>query len=166
MACGNNHVTRDYLTSQPTAAPNLREIHVRLPIDTPVPGSNEPDRLKADVWTTRRGAFQDQPGDQRAKPGVTRAQERDTARWDHKDEAGRKTKAYTHLTGRAGWLGPPAMLDRLPSETRHALQQRQVIILGKAPDQLWVNERVTTRDSQGRLQTTVVRLATRRRTKF
>jgi hypothetical protein len=159
MACGNNHVTRDYLTSQPTTAPDLREIHVRLPADAGAA------RIKADVWTTRHGTFQDQPGVSRARPGVTGSDERKTAKWDHVDDAGKKTKAYTHLTGRAGWLGPSAVLDRLPADARQALQQRQVIILGKSPNQLWMNERGTMSNSQGP-QTTVVRFASQRRTKF
>lgn len=162
MACGNNHVTRDYLTSQPTAAPSLREIHMRLPADA------GPDRVKADVWTTRRGAFQDRPGFLRARAGVTGSDEREAnnARWVHVDDAGKKTHAYTHLTGRAGWLGPSAVLDRLPADARQRLQERQVIVLGRSADQLWVNERGTMTDSEGRLQTTVVRLASQRRTKF
>lgn len=150
MACGNNRVSRDYLSSQPVAQSPLREIHARVGDDR---GS---DRLKADVWSTRSGTFIDPPGATRRHKDVDSPGEQ---RWTFAPEPGASSKAYTHMTGRTGWLGPKAVLDRLPAAERQELEGRRFIVLGTKPGQTWINERATTFDSQGRTQRTVVRRA-------
>ena len=156
MACGNNHVSRDYLSSAPVSQSPLQEIHVRLP------GSGSTDSLKTDVWTTRSGTFKDRDGVSREfgsvdSPGRDKGYETGKMSWDFQPERGAHAKAYTHMTGRAGWMGPDAVLDRLPKEAADALRSRRSIILGKSANQTWFNERATTFDSRGRVQTTVVR---------
>jgi hypothetical protein len=150
VACGNNKVSRDYLSSQPVAHSPLREIHARVPSD------RSADRLKADVWTTQSGSFADAPKTERRHQAVDSPGER---RWSFVPERGADPKAYTHMTGRAAWLGPESVLDRLPPTARRDLEGKRVIVLGKDASQTWVNERATTFDSRGRSQTTVVRRA-------
>jgi hypothetical protein len=160
MACGNNHVSRDYLSSAPVSQSPVQEIHVRLPGSTPT------DALKTDVWTTRSGSFKDRDGvsrefDSVSSPGRDKGYERGKPSWDFQPAPGANAKAYTHMTARAGWLGPDAVLDRLPKEAADALRGRRSIVLGKSAKQTWVNERATTFDSRHREQTTVVRPAKR-----
>lgn len=155
MACGNNHVSRDYLSTPPSTASPISQIGARLPND------KSDDRLKGEVWTTSRGRFQDKPDTTRAHADVVSSGEK---RWDFKPDTGSGPKAYTHMTGRTGWLAPEALLDRLPAEARKSLEGRRVIVLGKEPGQRWVNERATTFTSgkpSGKplAQTTVVRRA-------
>lgn len=157
MACGNNHISRSTLHSAPVAQPpKLREIHVRLP------RNNQSDRLKADVWTTTVGTFQDRAGVTREFPGVTsprqdRGYVPGQKSWDFCKPANVSDKAYTHMVGRAGWLGPESIIGRLPVEAAKALHGRRSVVLGTRANQTWVNERNTTFDSQNRRQTTVVR---------
>lgn len=165
MACGNNHVSRDGLHSAPVTESPLQQIRVRLPEE------DADDRLKADVWTTRSGSFQDRDGVTREhrdvdSPGHDNVSKPRAERWDFRPDSGASNKAYTHMTGRAGWLGPEAVIDRLPAEAARALHGRRSIVLGTSAEQLWVNERNTTFDSvksrkypDGRPQTTVVREA-------
>src|SRR5262249_12713996 len=148
MACGNNEVSRSYLSSPPKDISPLVEIHARLPNDS------SRDRLKSDVWVTRSGRFEDRPGVARAHPGVDSPGE---GKWDFKPNADAGNKAYTHMTGRTGWLGPASLLNQLPEVARKSLESRRVIVLGKSPNQRWVNERATTFDSMNRAQETVVR---------
>lgn len=160
MACGNGEVDRDGLGSQPETRSPLREIAVKLPRDS------SSDRLKADVWTTGYGEFKDKPGVQRKFPGVNSGE----GRWkfkpdDHVVFVDKKIEPYTHMTGRAGWLGPESLLSKLPADVRKDLEERRVIVLGKSPEQTWVNERDTTVTSippgrsKGYDQKTVVRPA-------
>jgi hypothetical protein len=158
MACGNNHVSRDCLHSAPVTESPLQQIRVRLPED------DGKDRLKADVWTTHSGSFQDREGVTREhrdvdSPGRDKSDRPTAERWDFRPDPGATKKSYTHMTGRAGWLGPKAVIDRLPKEAAEALRGRRSIVLGKSADQTWVNERATTFDSRDRSQTTVVRRA-------
>jgi hypothetical protein len=148
MACGNNQISRDYLSTPPSSQSPLQEIRARLPSDA---GN---DRLKADVWSTRSGSFQDRPGVSRSHSGVD---SRGEGRWDFKPDPGVGKRAYTHMTGKAGWLGPRSLLASLPEAVRKDLAGRQVIVLGKDPNQRWTNERATKFDSMGRVQKTVVR---------
>lgn len=149
MACGNNKIDRSYLSSQPSTSSPLAQIQARVDF-------HPRDRLKADVWTTESGRFVDKSGVQRRHPGVTSAGE---GGWNHEPASGQPQKSYTHLTGRAGWLGPRAVTDRLPEAAQRALESRRVIVLGTSPNQTWVNERATTFTSAGKKQTTVVRPA-------
>ncbi|MDQ6948617.1 MAG: hypothetical protein M3256_20755 [Actinomycetota bacterium] len=155
MACGNNHVSRDYLSTPPSTASPLTQIVARLPNDS------SDDRLKGEVWTTSQGRFEDKSGAKRAHADVVSPGEK---RWDFKPDSGAGPKGYTHMTGRTGWLGPASLLERLPAETRKSLESRRVIVLGTEPGQRWVNERATAFTSgkpHGKPlpQTTVVRRA-------
>lgn len=148
MACGNNKISRSYLSSQPVTTSPLAAVRARLP------NEQGQDRLKADFWFTTAGTFEDPSHTLRQHADVDTPGE---PRWAFAPQPGQTTKAYTHATGRAGWLGPQAVVDRLPSDAQKALAGRRVIVLGKDATQVWVNERATTFDSQHRTQTTVVR---------
>lgn len=147
MACGNNDVSRGQLTSQPILRPPIT-LRARLP-------HSSGERLKADVWMSRDVEFVDSLGTTRAIPAVDSPGE---ARWEPVPRPGAPKKAYTHMTGRVGWLGPAALLNRLPPEVAHELQTRRVIVLGTDPDQTWMNERGTRSNRYG-IQKTVVRRA-------
>lgn len=154
MACGNGKVSRGYLSTQPTDKSPLKEIAVKLPHDS------SDDRLKADVWATAHGKFEDRPGVQRKFPGVNSGE----GRWDFKPDKNveyvpREVRPYTHMTGRVGWLGPESLLSKLPADVRKDLEGRRFVVLGKDPEQTWLNERNTTVTSDRHTQKTVVRRA-------
>lgn len=162
MACGNGKISRGYLSSQPTGKSPLSEIAVRLH------GDSSSDRLKADVWSTAHGEFEEQPGVQRKFPGVNSGEiNEETGKlgiWKFKPDedvafVDHKVRPYTHMTGRVGWIGPESLLNKLPADVRKDIEGRRFIVLGKDPDQKWVNERNTTVTSDGYDQKTVVRRA-------
>lgn len=153
MACGNGKVSREGLGSQPRNHSPLKDIHLKLPKD------GGPERLRADIWTTAHGEFVDKPGVQRKFQGVNSGE----GRWDFKPDpdvvyVDKKIEPYTHMTARAGWLGPQSLLEKLPPDARKKLEERRVIVLGRNPDQLWVNEHNTATNSRGP-QKTVIRPA-------
>jgi hypothetical protein len=154
VACGNGNISRGYLSSPPTDESPLKEIAVKLRSDS------SDDRLKADVWATARGEFKDRPGIQRRFPGVNSGE----GRWDFQPDENveyvpHRVEPYTHMTGRVGWLGTESLLSKLPADVREDIEGRRFIVLGKDPDQKWVNQRNTTVTSDNYDQKTVVRPA-------
>jgi hypothetical protein len=135
LACGNNNISRGYLSSQPQpAAAPLRAIRATLP-------HNKSSR--AEVYVTTAGDFVDRKDPNRREHRIadvtTPRPDPKTGkyeqRWDHKPDADHRNtgmkKPYSHLTGKKEALGPEKFMKSLPEATRIELDKKSVIVIRK-----------------------------------
>ncbi len=133
MACGNNNVSRAYLSSQPQpAAASLRAIRATLPHNR---------SSKADVYITTVGDFVERKDPDRAQRRIadvtTPRRDPKTGkyeqRWEHKSDPDRRDtsakRPYWHLTGKREALGPEKFMRGLPEATRIDLEKKSVIVI-------------------------------------